>query len=171
MWIHLERRGEAAVAMLTSPFISIRKAQGPPKAQRTPFTRPFLKLHVKNSAQGHHISTLDERDWLTEIDVIPRYAKPTQRVKRCLGDRENVSRRAFYHWPKYLQRTSSSNELRMSKGSRWHSKCPQIDVFGLCFSSLLVNSLRDGGWVWKREGGRRGVAFALLFNDNHYQYN
>lgn len=157
--------------MLTSPFISSRNARGPPKAQRTPFTRPFLELHVTNSARGHHISTLNERDWLTEIDVIPRNAKPTQRVKRCLGDRENVSGRAFHHWPKM-----SSTHLKLKRASRkerftltpktstdW---CPRV-VF---FASSRVQSARR--WVGVETGRwKEGVAFALLFNDNHYQYN
>lgn len=65
----------------------------------TAISRAFCQKH-RLGLQHIYISNLDDTDCGTEIDVIPRNEKPTQRVKRCLGDRENVSGRAFSHWPK-----------------------------------------------------------------------
>lgn len=155
MSIHLERRGEAAVAMLTSPFISIQQARGPPKTQRTPsmtpFTRPFPEFCVKKHRPGlqqPYISSPDDTDWETEIDVIPRNEKPTQRVKRCLGDRENVSGRAFFSLTKNAYNVNAFRRFTLPPRivTYW---CPRI-VFFTPFSCATV-----GGCGNVREGGGR----------------
>jgi len=117
-WGFISSAGEAAVAMLTSPFISNPQARGPPKTwllRRLPFTRPFLDLYGKNKPRlGLQQIYISDPDWRTEIDVIPRNEKAIQRVKRCLGDRETVSVCAFFS---LIKNASNINEFRRHKGS------------------------------------------------------